>query len=99
MKTGTRRHGAASAQLGFTMVVSAHLRGRIREITALHTPEADRGKGDGTRLMRSICAEADKEALTLMLMPETDRLAAWYAGFGFVTIQKSPALMVRAVRQ
>lgn len=70
----------------------------MREISNLHTLEAQRGLGDGSRLMRKICEEADGEGLMLMLMPDTDRLATWYAGFGFVTIQESPSIMVRVCR-
>ena len=95
MKTGTRRYRSASAKLGYTTLVGAHLRGKLREISHFNTPAEERGKGHGTHLMREICRDADRDRIVLMLLPDTQRLSKWYARFGFVTIQDDPDVMVR----
>lgn len=98
MKPGKREHATASASIGYSMLVDAHLRGRLREITALSTPDADQRKGYGTALMHSICQEADQSSIVLMLMPDTEELAFWYERFGFKPIQFDPVIMMRPAR-
>jgi len=51
--------------------------------------EPHRGKGLGSRLLRDICRDADRERITLWLIAHTSgplsnaELAAWYRRYGF----------------
>ena len=95
MKTGVRRYRSASVKLGYTALVCAHMRGKLREVSHFNTPAEERGNGYGTNLMREICRDADRDRIVLMLLPDTQRLSEWYARFGFVTIQDDPDVMMR----
>lgn len=99
MKTGVRKLGPASLKITYTALVSANLRGAIREVSHFHTRESDRGQGHGTQLMKKICAEADSSRTVLMLTADGDRLGDYYARFGFETIQSEPQIMARQPQQ
>jgi len=99
MKTGTRKLGPSTVHVGYTQIVSAHLRGKVRELTAFHTEAEMRGQGYGKALMRDICDEADHERITLMLIADSMDLAFWYAGSGFVLLQEGPMVMIREPAQ
>ena len=106
MKPGIRQHGPATLKLSFNTSVPAHMRGGLLEVTHVFTPEQHRGKGYASILMQKVCAEADEAGKVLLLMPKpyddgpvcTERLAEWYARFGFEAIQASPLLMARYIR-
>jgi GNAT superfamily N-acetyltransferase len=76
---------------------------RVREIIALFTDPAQRNKGYASALIKEVCAEADKQAIVLLLKAEKygktggiEELIPFYNKFGFVHIQENPDLMARA---
>lgn len=107
MLRGVRKHGAASCKVGFTMSVPSHIRGGMREISAIEVPAKERGKGDASALLDRICAEADLTGKVLMLTPQPygnvglnqDELQDWYARFGFQVIQAKPLMMARQAQK
>lgn len=99
---GNRSHGAASLKLSYSQAIPVHMRGGIREITSVYTPEADRGKGEASALLKQVCEEADRAGIVLILIPKPFdagldelQLIAWYARHGFTQIQNNPTLMAR----
>lgn len=95
---GKRSHEGAKCRLGYTMAVPTSMRGKIREVHSLHTEPGMRGKGQATKLLNQVCAEADKCDKVLILLPDDDKLMAWYQKFGFELIQQEPKmLMMRKV--
>jgi GNAT superfamily N-acetyltransferase len=58
-------------------------------ITRVYIPQAHRGKGLGSRLLKEVCEEADKADIRLFLViaPSEgltyDQLDAWYRRYGF----------------
>lgn len=64
-------------------------------IFEIAVPDRLRGQGIGTRLLAAICAQADRDGVTLTLLPLPDnpsddaRLRAWYARHGFVAHNRS----------
>lgn len=105
MKPGTYTSGHASCKLRYSQAVPAHLRGRLLEVTRLHTPEQHRGKGHATKLIEKITRYADCDRITLLLMPKpygesalgVSELCEFYARFGFTELQVQPVLLL--VRQ
>ncbi len=94
MKTGTVSLGNASLYLGYSGIVAPNKRGLLREITDFVAKPA--GTGDGTKLLESVCEQADINNIILMLKADTKRLQAYYTKFGFITIQaNSDILMAR----
>lgn len=101
MKTGEHSLGGASCKLDYLPDLPASQRGLLRFLTHLHS--ANPGRGEASALMRSLCAQADEQGISLMLNPRaegkgltTEQLAEWYARrFGFFTLQVEPHLMVR----
>lgn len=72
-------------------------------ITNLGVPERYRGYGYGTRLLRSILADADAEKVELCLYTgsqdpvfSTESLNAWYMHYGFQFLAEDHPLLVRA---
>lgn len=51
-------------------------------------------RGDGSELMRRVCAWADSEKQPLILNC-TGELVDFYAKFGFEAVQKMPVIMAR----
>lgn len=70
-------------------------------ITRINVPKPSRGKGIGTKLLNEICAEADrnKVTLTLEIMPSGDldygALHAWYLRHGFKDSRKYIGILFR----
>lgn len=100
MKTGERKHESASVRVGYSQIVSAHLRGHLRELT--HLQSGERSKGHARELMRQIFEEADKDEITLMVMVEpydsgldAQQLEDWYTRMGFFELQDKPLIMIR----
>lgn len=91
---GKRSHEGAKCRIGYTMAVPVEMRGKIREVNSLHTEPGMRGKGQATKLMREVCAEADKCDKVLILLPDDDKLMAWYQKFGFELIQQDPKMIM-----
>lgn len=104
MKPGTRTHSPATLRLSHNRSVPAHLRGGLLEISHVHTPAEERGRGHASLLLQKVCAEADGARKVLLLLPkayddgplEEEALIDWYSSFGFDLIQTRPApLMAR----
>lgn len=103
MPTGWRKVGAATARVRRHPHLPAKLQARTREVIELEC--TDQRKGYATTLMHSICREADKHGITLVLTPgpfgdnismSTEELTSWYERrFGFMVIQSEPTLMAR----
>lgn len=59
-------------------------------VTRINVPAEHRGKGIGSKLLRSIVADADIMGVTLILEPSPygglnyEQLTAWYKRYGFV---------------
>lgn len=95
---GKRTHEGAKCRIGYTMAVPTNMRGHIREVSSLHTEPGMRGKGQATKLLKQVCEEADKCGKVLILLPDDEKLVAWYQKFGFEIIQQEPKmLMMRKV--
>lgn len=64
-------------------------------------PRGRRGSGVGTRLMREVLADADREGVTLALEVQPyesarrDDLVRWYEGLGFAWARRGVGMMVR----
>lgn len=105
MKTRDHKVGAASCRVRRTNAVPATMREGIREVANLEVPASEQGKGCATTLMHSVCREADKDGIVLVLWPQPfgdniamsrGQLIDWYARtFGFQVIQPEPVLMAR----
>lgn len=104
MRPGRRELGVASVLVGLSQAVPPHMRPGTREVSQLLVPVAQRRKHLGTALMNLICQEADANGITLLLIaqpfdvwgPNEAELTAWYARFGFQTLQDSPLGVVMA---
>jgi len=95
MKRGTAQLGHASIHIGYSGIVEPNQRGFARELTEFYVPEEHRGKGEGSALLQDVCNQADQHKILLIIIADTDRLAAFYARFGFKPIQVNPILMIR----
>lgn len=96
MKTGKRQRGAASLNIGYSQAIPSPMRGKVLELSDLHTDELHRKKGQAHQLMLDVCQEADESQVVLILMPDGEEwLIDWYEKFGFVEIQECPLLMAR----
>lgn len=105
MNIGPREHGPASLQVRVSVALPKRMRDGTREITKVHTPADEQGKGHATALLRQVCEEADQAGVVLVLWPRpygddialsSSMLRDWYASFGFKVIQPEPAMMARA---
>lgn len=82
----------------------APIRGQVWEISHLYVAPEHRRQGEATRLLESICRQANRLGLALLVEAraygDTDmsqeQLQRFYAKHGFVSIQASPPLMARA---
>jgi N-acetylglutamate synthase-like GNAT family acetyltransferase len=106
MKNGRHALGPASCVVSYSYAVPSNMRGKLREITGLQVKRSDRGQGHGTALLKQVAEEADKAALALLVVVEpydSEKsqwdLGNWYRKHGFVDIQVSPRVMVRAPKQ
>ena len=103
MKPGTRKEGPASLKVSYSQAVPAHLRGKVRELSAVSVDEASRGKGAASALLAKVITEADLNHMALLVVVEPFgdaplnefALRSWYARNGFQTIQDKPPVMVR----
>jgi predicted GNAT family N-acyltransferase len=62
---------------------------RFWTITRINVPKAWRSQGEGTKLLKLICDDADRSGIALALEPvpersqDYDRLVVWYRSHGF----------------
>jgi hypothetical protein len=101
MTPGIRQHKAASCRVAVPMGLPEDMRDATRELVGVQS--GNPRKGHAKALLRAICSEADADWVTLLLHVEPfndgmdiDRLKKFYAGCGFVEIQKDPCLMARS---
>jgi hypothetical protein len=83
------------------------MRAKVREVSHVFVPAADRRQRLATALMNLVCQEADANGMTLILTvdpydtggPTAQELQDWYALFGFRDLQDSPngKIMARQV--
>jgi GNAT superfamily N-acetyltransferase len=78
------------------------LQDKVRFLTHLFVPEEHRKRGHATRLMESVCQQADDTNIALIVNPQVydgdisqKKLIKFYEKFGFTQIQKKPLLLVR----
>lgn len=95
MKIGDREHEGATLNVTLCMGVPPKMRKDTREISRVYVPIADRKQGIGTALMHKVCQEADESNITLLLTCD-NALRRWYSRFGFMVLQDSIGLLVRA---
>lgn len=93
MTPGLRSHKSASLRLVQPPLGVANLR-EVTEFRAWH-PRI----GHGSALMRKVCKEADRTRCILVLNPQGAELEPWYSRFGFVVIQREPAVLMARERK
>jgi N-acetylglutamate synthase-like GNAT family acetyltransferase len=94
--TGQRACYSATATLRYCQALPSADRGHVRELSGLFTPDAERGKGDATALLRRVSTEADHHGKTLLIVLDDPSFVPFYTPHGFETIQESPIhLMAR----
>lgn len=104
MTPGPRTHKQAAVDIVDSETLPPHLRARVREVHNLRSLEP--GNGHATALMHQVCAEADRERMTLMLMVsqpddaamDNSVMCAWYGRFGFKPTKEgydAPVVMIR----
>jgi N-acetylglutamate synthase-like GNAT family acetyltransferase len=91
---GHRKHKGASCILRIPAVATRSMRRSVRELARLHTEAAQRSKGHAGALLAEVCKEADDHQITLILTPDSESLAAFYARHGFNTIQRAPVVLM-----
>lgn len=91
---GLRSHESASCRLNYSMGVPVEMRDRLRELS--HLSAATQGQGHGSELVRKVCAEADRNAIVLILTAKPE-LVQWYEKFGFYPLPDSECVMARPV--
>jgi len=104
MKYGTRELNGASCKVLKPAALPAHMHNDIREITKVEVPAELRRQGLATALMESVCKEADKFKMVLILTVEPygdgtmsrEELVNWYATtFNFHELPGQSGLMAR----
>lgn len=99
MRLGKREYQDSSCWIRMMADLPMGARDSVRLVHDLQTAKGMQGKGQGTRLLRSVCIEADKDGMTLILMPDSEKLEKWYNGFDFQRVQDEPVLMVRTPKE
>lgn len=101
MTPGPREHRSASVQVAIATALPDEMHDQTRELVSLRSTNPR--KGHATALMHEVCAEADREWITLIVQPrkfddgmDDEKLPGWYERFGFVVIQLNPMLMARS---
>lgn len=103
MNTGLRKHKSATLRVAVPEALPQHMQEGVREILSVQCSNPK--KGHATRLLREVCAEADRSGTVLMLEArafddgmDDAQLKAWYMRSGFVQTQESPIIMARRPR-
>ena len=92
---GHREYEQASCTIRMIADLPMSLRDSVRLVHDLYTTPGKTGQGEGTKLLKSVCEEADSLGITLILMPDNDKLEAWYNKHGFTRTQDNPVIMAR----
>ena len=105
LMTGKRECGAASLVLSETTAVPEHLRAGIRELSALVTEEDKRKQGYADALMHTVCYEADKNRIVLLITVKSAgemshaKLVKFYKKHGFQELPHKPDQPILMARQ
>lgn len=102
MNPGLREHRSASLRVAIAEGLPLDMRDQVRELLSVRSDNPR--KGHATALLHTVCAEADKWWITLMIQPrkfddgmDDEKLMPFYERFGFVVFQTEPVmLMVRS---
>jgi hypothetical protein len=102
MTPGLRVHRQASLRVAVAEGLPEDMREQTREILSVQSTNPR--KGHATALMHTVCAEADRHWITLLVNVHAfddgmsdEQLMRWYGKFGFSKIQDEPCvLMARA---
>lgn len=99
---GLRQHRSASCRIAEPEGVPEDMRSQLREVVGVQADEKRRGHASG--LLHHVCAEADRDWLTLLIKVEPyadgmtlDQLERWYGSFGFVRFQTEPCVLMARV--
>ncbi len=100
MTPGPREHKGASLRVAVAECLPEEMRPQTREIVSLTS--SNPRKGHATTLMWSVCHEADLAGMLLILQPkpfgdgelDDSKLERFYGRFGFVVIQRAPAVLM-----
>lgn len=99
MNIGIRTHNKASLRVEYAECLPAEMRDMTREIIRLYSE--DKRKGNATALLHTVCAEADKWWITLLVQPhkfddgmDDEKLVPFYERFGFVVFQEEPCVLM-----
>jgi predicted GNAT family acetyltransferase len=104
MRYGTRELDGATCKVLKPEALPEHMFKDVREIIKVHVPTELRGQGLATKLLESVCKEADTKKMILVITvdpyddsPMTkEQLANWYGStFEFQVIQQEPLMMAR----
>ncbi len=100
MTPGQRTHKKASLRVAVAECLPVEMWEKTRELVDVISENQQRG--EAAALIRSVCNEADKANLVLILQPipfseglTVDKLKMFYSKFGFAEIQADPCLMSR----
>lgn len=101
MDPGPRTYRGASLRVAIPQGLPVEFWETTRELVAVQS--SAQGRGEATKLMRSVFDEADHAGLLLLVKPETfapgltdEQLRKWYARLNFVEFQAEPCLLARA---
>lgn len=84
------RDNETSCNVRNCAAVPKHIQPMVREIHDIRTPEAEKGKGKASALLKGLCLEADKFGISLLLLVSElnrSKLCTLYAKFGFIITQ------------
>lgn len=99
MAVGPRTHKQASLRIAVAECLPDDMHADTREVVGVAS--ANPRKGHATALLWEVCREADAACVMLVLFPsafadgmDDAALERWYARFGFVAVQREPAVMM-----
>lgn len=100
MTPGPRTYKQATLTVAVPSGLPEDMREDFMEILSVRSDNPR--KGHATALMHMVCTEADRAGKLLMLKVgafddggmNNEQLAKWYGRFGFVEVQKEPAVLM-----
>lgn len=99
MTPGLRTHHSASLRVAVPTGLPEEMQSQVCELISVRSDSPR--KGHATALMWTVCAEADREWITLMICPrkfddgmDDEKLVPWYEKFGFVVFQQEPVMLM-----
>ena len=89
---GVRQYESATCEVRYSMLLPISLRENVREVARVKS--GMKGKRHGSKLLESVCKEADSAGKMLLLMPDTHKLELWYNRFDFIRVQTEPVVLL-----